>query len=519
MNKNKINECDLLIINIKINKKDLNFIINNYWNHCLINKGSFKADKFFESHENIISLYFANTSLDISEPIYARCVNWINLETQKLYFNEVYPTLYFNFCLYPFYKDIKVMDSLFGYKNIINTSIIINLLRQKKYYIPPKLEESKNLKKFIKEICNQGSIFSYQKYFDFTELIEAIKNTRFHYKNYLNSLFKIRAINYIINGDSSIHIFIEELINIISKIDRKRLNNLKNIKFKVYNKNHCISSKNNSKILNIQNEKKKNKTDIFKTIEKYYKFPGLPINGYTGHIPLKKSIFGISHRKIIKIAADKGFYTKEKECNLYRNNKTKKYITKIILDCEVGHLAKKNQKNKNIEKSNIESTLNNKKNKTFIKKNRIGRKKSVYEILKRYGNFELKKNLNEKIIEKLIKHEIYDIKDDLKEPIFLPYLFYPRYYMYNHHYYSKRHYLSRKKEILPNIFDSLFSIIKVGYTIEVVQNNISEILRPDMEEEDFENLINQTFEPKTKNEIPENYKQLLSLNNIYPSFG
>ena len=163
--------------------------------------------------------------------------------------------------------------------------------------------------------------------------------------------------------------------------------------------------------------------------------------------------------------------------------------------------------------------MNNKKNKTFIKKNRIGRKKSVYEILKRYGNFELKKNLNEKIIEKLIKHEIYDIKDDLKEPIFLPYLFYPRYYMYNHHYYSKRHYLSRKKEILPNIFDSLFSIIKVGYTIEVVQNNISEILRPDMEEEDFENLINQTFEPKTKNEIPENYKQLLSLNNIYPSFG
>ncbi len=86
-------------------------------------------------------------------------------------------------------------------------------------------------------------------------------------------------------------------------------------------------------------------------------------------------------------------------------------------------------------------------------------------------------------------------------------------------YYRKRHYYNKKKEKIHNVFDSLFSIRKVGYIIEIMQNDISEILSPAMEEEDFTKLINQAFEPKTEIEIPENWKNLLSLSNIYPSFG
>ena len=86
------------------------------------------------------------------------------------------------------------------------------------------------------------------------------------------------------------------------------------------------------------------------------------------------------------------------------------------------------------------------------------------------------------------------------------------------HDYRKRHYYNKKKEKIPNVFDSLFSIRKVGYIIEIMQNDISEILSPAMEEEDFTKLINQAFEPKTEIEIPENWKSLLSLSNIYPAF-
>ena len=86
------------------------------------------------------------------------------------------------------------------------------------------------------------------------------------------------------------------------------------------------------------------------------------------------------------------------------------------------------------------------------------------------------------------------------------------------HYYSKRHF-QNKKETLPNVFDSLFTIRKVGFTIELIQNNISEILNPYLKKEDFKKLMNQTFEPKTEKDIPEYWQKLLSLTNIYPSFG
>ena len=311
------------------------------------------------------------------------------------------------------------MDSLFGYKNVINSEIIINLLIQKGYYIPNNLKTSENSQKFVSEISNEGPIFNYEKYVDFSELISSIKKTKFHNNEKLNSLFHIRAINYIINGDSLIHIFLDELIKLISNIDRKYLKEINKyhpFSIKVYNENEISSNLNTSRISNTQKENKEKinndlnlskktiKPDIKKSKNKakkikyklkidfnkmplreeyktkkelienfikknnynnnelYYKFPGLPILGYKGYIPQNKFFYGISKSKIIKIIYNNGLYLKdsfiEKENNIITNFNMKKNIEKIIIDCEVRPLTKKeiNYKNK---KSNL--IQNNKK--------------------------------------------------------------------------------------------------------------------------------------------------------------
>ena len=114
---------------------------------------------------------------------------------------------------------------------------------------------------------------------------------------------------------------------------------------------------------------------------------------------------------------------------------------------------------------------------------------------------------------------IFMKNENLKEPnIYLCKFSRVKNYMNIHRYYSKRHYQNKRGKLF-NIFDSLFSIRKIGYTIELIQNDISEILKPNLKKEDFEKLIEEALQPKTEIEIPDNWKILLSLNNIYPAFG
>ena len=63
----------------------------------------------------------------------------------------------------------------------------------------------------------------YNNYIDFNELIDSIKNTRYHCSDNLNSLFQIRAINYIIEGDSNLKIFLFDLYGILYKKRNKEL--------------------------------------------------------------------------------------------------------------------------------------------------------------------------------------------------------------------------------------------------------------------------------------------------------
>ena len=87
---------ELITIHKEINKKNINYIITENWNHCKFNKKFFNIDNFFEKYKNMIALYFANTSLKISEPNAESCLYWIRAEMFKIFYNEIYPLLYFN---------------------------------------------------------------------------------------------------------------------------------------------------------------------------------------------------------------------------------------------------------------------------------------------------------------------------------------------------------------------------------------------------------------------------------------
>ena len=84
---------------------------------------------------------------------------------------------------------------------------------------------------------------------------------------------------------------------------------------------------------------------------------------------------------------------------------------------------------------------------------------------------------------------------------------------------NHKRYYKKNDNKFPNVFDSLFSIRKVGINIEVTQHDISEILEPYLEENKFKELVNHVYPSKQKNDLPENWKKQLSLTNLYPTFG
>ena len=324
----------------------------------------------------------------------------------------------------------------------------------------------------MEDITNEGPIFKYETYIDFSELISSIKKTRFHNDDKLNSLFQVRAINYIINGDSLINIFIHELINNLSYIDKKYIKILTNYKIKVFpenevssnlnssrslininnydnyndnnnnlnqinkNKKLLVTKKNNKKIiykLKIENKSilKKNKCSIdltnkenntIKLIKKpnynnkeiYYKFPGLPIIGYKGYIPQKKFFNGMSCSKIVKSIFDNGLYLKivdKKNDNTQINTNKKITNEKIVINCENKPLIK------NII---IKKASNNKNNIISSQKditNKNKGKKSLYKICTE--NISMKNIFLDNNFENIIKNSFYKINRNYNNPYYI----------------------------------------------------------------------------------------------------
>ena len=76
-----------------------------------------------------------------------------------------------------------------------------------------------SLNKILFKICENNY---FENYIDFTELINSIKETRYHQDDNLNSSFQLQAIHFLIFGNSNLNLFILDLYNKICKKSRKK---------------------------------------------------------------------------------------------------------------------------------------------------------------------------------------------------------------------------------------------------------------------------------------------------------
>ena len=496
--------------------KNINFIIKLFWPFCKDINFNYNTEnimdknnkEFFKKYRKAIGLYSKLTALDSLEPRLQNCLNWIKMQINKFFYQNLYPNISFNYSLFPFYNNMRLFDSYYGYKNIIRPDIIVNSLRKNGYYIPKDCEKNKNLIKFVKYLENNGPILEYVNYIDFRNLFESIRNTKFHDDDNLNSLFHMRAINYILNGDSLLNIFFNEIIkdksNSIKRIiviDEKKINENLNASKKSFSRNNDINDSNNDinisfsqrsktkgtkyklklddkklilkknnktqiDLIDEKNGKKKNIKIIINYDEKMknYKFGGKPIIGYSGYIPYKDNFYGKSLEEVVNIIINNNFYLK------YQSPKdTRKFEKVIIYNDELSSKKVTNIKknHRNYFKFDIDETYyeKRKKGKKHIRVNDGYEIKKIFQF-DYFGNYSNKK-----------------VK------------------------FGKR-YKKNNKEY-PNIFDALFSIRNVGENLEIIQHDISKLLSPYNEKVKFELLMNHVFPNKTEKDIPENWKYFL----------
>ena len=228
---NKIEDIFELFIelnNLKesISLKNISLIFNQSTTIFEINivNDIFETFKPLLGFEDIFNSYLKRSS----EYCFYGCQNYLQYEIKRIIFNYIFPSLSFNY--------------------------------------------------YLSGFCQNTSYQKYNNYIDFSNIINEIKNTKYHDNDNLNSLFQIKAINYIINGDSFFHIFLRELYNTIYKKNNKHVllkkNNI-NAKFKFqlingkkYNENDSIKIQNknslNSETSSLRSSTKKNKKIKYK---------------------------------------------------------------------------------------------------------------------------------------------------------------------------------------------------------------------------------------------------------------
>ena len=173
----------------------------------------------------------------------------------------------------------------------------------------------------------------YKEYINFTNLINDICNTKFHKNENLNELFKIKAINYLLNDDSLLNLFIGEIytsikLKICDKINKKYkikdtfeikitkgksygksdYNNLKKIEEERIRNELVFTPKPKKKkkriVLKLKtNEEKKNNNIHFAVFKKnLFKREFIPNINYGGHIPLLQFSLELSRGKLLNQA-------------------------------------------------------------------------------------------------------------------------------------------------------------------------------------------------------------------------
>ena len=177
----KHKDNQLYLINKAINDKNINYIYELLFSNQKISKkdknlfNAFKPmfEPIFTENKNFIYSYMKETASITNEPNHDNCLYSIKYKFYNFFSNYIFPCLLFNYRLRIFCEDI----SYFG------------------------------------KAC-------YKIYINFNEIINSINKTKYHKNKKLNELFKIRAINYVINGDSTFRLQIEELYKFIKNKEK-----------------------------------------------------------------------------------------------------------------------------------------------------------------------------------------------------------------------------------------------------------------------------------------------------------
>ena len=221
------------------NKENLNFILNLFFPLCKFpiikyyyDNGFLKInlsqrnkklvynipEKELPCYSNAINLYITKNLYDILMPNYEDFVSFLYYNIKCTFYNYLYPIINYNYNLKCVDLNIK-WSSLFPFKNT---------------------SKSKNQ---IKKV-------EYLNFVDYSELIQAINSIKFFEDENINFYIQIKALNYIINDNSTIRKLIDELYNLASyeskanyiirnlRIKIKILDNSKNEnrkKFKIIN--------------------------------------------------------------------------------------------------------------------------------------------------------------------------------------------------------------------------------------------------------------------------------------------
>ena len=316
----------LTLINEQINSNNIDKLFFEYFDNRIVYFSQiFKhftplLNPLYQSNKNYIYNYIKDTATDPNQPNYQDSFNLIKIRFINFYMNYIYPCLCLN-------RSLEIYCNNYDY-------------------------------------CFDSSQIKYKYYIDCCELIKAINNTKYHKDNNLNELFKIKAINYIINDDSLIHIYIDEIYKLKSdkrfykndkrdnlndifviKIEKgKKISNsdFKNLKQKIETNNsmkldlipfnQLKPSKDSDKILRAggnphkkiklklksRNEmSKKNATNNFSIyystfINNRYKRDNIPIKGYSGYVPTCNNSLGKTKQLILSQTFGNEFLKKDK---------------------------------------------------------------------------------------------------------------------------------------------------------------------------------------------------------------
>ena len=213
---------------------DYNFAREKFVHDYLMNYHESKTDiNFFENRDDRLRNIFYNK---LAEFIYDSA--GIKIGKNNIdFFKERFEPFYLKYENYmkSFFNNILEVKSYPTY-NDFELEMINEFKKYSTMYLIPPLFFNRNLHAFMNNVSDLSSIpkiDNYKIYVNLDELIKAIKENNYDQNNELDALFKIKAVNYIINGNSNVNYFIQELysisydkVNKSNKIITKRKKNI-----------------------------------------------------------------------------------------------------------------------------------------------------------------------------------------------------------------------------------------------------------------------------------------------------